>query len=54
MVIPNRTEPALFHEEQYQNRNKIERFFNRVKRHRRLVIRYEKIVVLFLALYHIA
>ena len=54
MVIPNRTEPALFHEEQYQNRNKIERFFNRVKRHRRLAIRYEKIVVSFLALYHIA
>ena len=54
VVIPNRTEPALFHEEQYQDRNKIERFFNRVKRHRRLVIRYEKIVVLFLALYHIA
>ena len=54
MVIPNRTELAPLDEEQYQNRNKIERFFNRVKRHRRLAIRYEKTVVLFLALYHIA
>ena len=29
---PNRTQPALFDEAQYEERNKIERFFNRMKR----------------------
>ena len=49
-VIPNRIEPASFDEEQYQDRNKIERFFIRMKRHRRLATRYEKTLVSFLAL----
>lgn len=51
---PNRTEPAAFDEEQYEDRNKIERFFNRMKQHRRLATRYEKTVVSFLAFWHIA
>ncbi len=51
---PNRTEPAVFDEEQYEDRNKIERFFNRMKQHRRLATRYEKTVISFLAFWHIA
>ena len=51
---PNRTDPAPFDEEQYQDRNKIERFFNRLKQHRRLATRYEKTAVSFLAFWHIA
>ena len=51
---PNRTDPAPFDEEQYQDRNKIERFFNRMKQHRRLATRYEKTAVSFLAFWHIA
>ncbi len=51
---PNRTEPAPFDEEQYEDRNKIERFFNRMKRYRRLATRYEKTVISFLAFWHIA
>ncbi|AWM35269.1 IS5 family transposase [Hymenobacter nivis] len=51
---PNRTAPAPFDEEQYEDRNKIERFFNRMKRHRRLATRYEKTVVSFLAFWHVA
>ena len=51
---PNRTEPAPFDEEKYEDRNKIERFFNRMKRHRRLATRYEKTIVSFLAFWYIA
>ena len=51
---PNRTDPAPFDEEQYEDRNKIERFFNRMKQHRRLATRYEKTAVSFLAFWHIA
>jgi transposase len=36
---PNRTESAPFDEAQYASRNKIERFFNRMKRFRRLATR---------------
>ena len=50
VVIPNRIGPASFDEEQYQDRNKIERFFIRMKRHRRWATRYEKTVVSFLTL----
>ncbi len=51
---PNRIAPAAFDEEQYGDRNKIERFFNRMKRHRRLATRYDKTVVSFLAFWYIA
>ena len=51
---PNRTDPAPFDEEQYEDRNKIERFFNRMKRYRRLATRYEKTVVSFLGFWYIA
>ena len=51
---PNRLEPAALDEETYRDRNKIERFFSRLKQYRRLATRYEKTVVSFLALWHIA
>ena len=51
---PNRTQPAPFDEAQYEDRNKIERFFNRMKRFRRLATRYEKTKVSFLAFWHVA
>jgi transposase len=51
---PNRTEPAAFDKEQYEDRNKIERFFNRMKRYRRLATRYDKTICSFLAFWHIA
>jgi len=51
---PNRTEPVPLDEEYYRDRNKIERFFGRMKQHRRLATRYDKTVVSFLAFWHIA
>ena len=51
---PNRTQPAPFDEAQYEDRNKIERFFNRMKRFRRLATRYEKTKVSFLAFWQVA
>lgn len=51
---PNRKEPAPFDKEQYKDRNKVERFFNRLKRYRRLATRYDKTIVSFLAFWHIA
>ncbi|AMJ68144.1 transposase [Hymenobacter sp. PAMC 26628] len=51
---PNRTDPAPFDEEQHEDRNKIERFFNRMKRYRRLATRYEKTAGSFLGFWYIA
>ena len=51
---PGRIEPVDMDEETYRDRNKIERFFGRLKQYRRLATRYEKTVVSFLALWHIA
>ncbi len=49
---PGRVEPVEMDAETY--RNKIERFFGRLKQYRRLATRYEKTVISFLALWHIA
>ena len=51
---PNRLEPVPLDEEYYRDRNKIERFFGRMKQCRRLATRYEKTVVSFLAFWYIA
>jgi transposase len=40
-------------EETYRDRNKIERFFGRLKQYRRLATRYEKTVMSFLAFWHV-
>ena len=50
---PNRAEPLPMDQNAYRDRNKIERFFGRMKQYRRLATRYEKTVVSFLAFWHI-
>ena len=50
---PGRTEARPMDEETYRDRNKIERFFGRLKQYRRLATRYEKTIVSFLAFWHI-
>ena len=50
---PNRTEALPMDEETYRDRNKVERFFGRLKQYRRLATRYDKTVVSFLAFWHI-
>ena len=50
---PNRLEPVPLDEAYYCDRNKIERFFGRMKQYRRLVTRYGKTVVSFLAFWRI-
>lgn len=51
---PGRTEALPMDEETYRDRNKVERFFGRLKQYRRLATRYDKTVVSFLAFWHIA
>ena len=48
---PSRTEPLPMDAQTYRDRNKIERFFGRLKQYRRLATRYEKTVVSFLAFF---
>ncbi|RYE89650.1 MAG: IS5 family transposase [Cytophagaceae bacterium] len=50
---PNRLEPTPLDEDMYRDRNKIERFFGRLKQYRRLATRYDKTVISFLAFWHI-
>lgn len=45
VVIPakkNRLEPRLIDENLYKDRNKVERYFNKLKQYRRVATRYEK------------
>ena len=51
---PGRVKPAGIDAETDRDRNKIERFFGRLKQYRRLATRYEKTVVSFLAFWHVA
>ena len=51
---PNRLELVPLFEVYYRDRNKVERFFGRMKQYRRLATRYDKTVVFFLAFWHIA
>jgi transposase len=51
-VIPpkaNRLEIILYDKEQYKQRNKVERLFNKLKQFRRVATRYEKLKATFLA-----
>jgi transposase len=50
---PNRTQELPLDKEMYRDRNKVERFFGRLKQYRRLATRYDKTVVSFLAFWHI-
>ena len=55
-VIPprqNRQQPILYDTEPYQLREKVERFFNKLKQFRRVATRYEKLGQAFLAFIHV-
>lgn len=55
-VIPphqNRKQPIFYDTEQYQLREKVERFFNKLKQFRRVAIRHEKLGQAFLAFIHV-
>ena len=57
VVIPpkaNRLEQRAYDENLYADRNKVERFFNRLKHYRRLATRYEKTARNFLAFWQLA
>jgi transposase len=51
-VVPPRTgriEPWDYDKELYKRRNEVERYFRRLKRFRRIFIRFEKLDLMFLA-----
>jgi len=55
-VIPakkNRTVQRPLNRELYKDRNKVERFFNRVKHYRRIATRYEKTARNYMAMLHL-
>ncbi len=57
VVIPSRRnckEQRKIDENLYKDRNKIERFFNRLKHYRRIATRYEKTARNYLAFIHLA
>lgn len=56
-VIPSRKsrkEPRAYDSQLYKERNKVERFFNRIKHYRRIATRYEKAVRNYESFLHIA
>jgi transposase len=56
-VIPgktNRIQEIEYDKEQYKLRQKVERFFNKLKQFRRIATRYDKLSRTFLAFIHIA
>lgn len=56
-VIPsrkNRKVQRKYYEEIYKNRNRIERFFNRLKNFRRIATRYDKLVLSFISFIQLA
>jgi transposase len=55
-VIPpksNRIEPIDYDKDLYKLREKVERFFNKLKQFRRIATRYEKLSHTFLAFIHL-
>ena len=56
-VIPpraNRSEPMHYDAEKYKLREKVERWFNKLKQFRRIATRYDKLSRTFLAFIHLA
>ena len=51
---PNRVEPWEYDRAIYRRRNEVERLFRRLKGYRRVLTRYDKLDVLFLAFVHLA
>lgn len=56
-VIPSRKgrkAPRQHNEELYKERNKVERFFNRIKHYRRVATRYDKAAINYTSFLHVA
>ena len=56
-IIPDRSTtktPHAFRRDLYRLRNRVERFFNKLKQFRRIATRYEKLVANYLAMIKIA
>jgi putative transposase len=51
---PNRLEIIVYDKESYQQRNKVEPLFNKIKQFRRVATRYEKLKANFLAFVTVA
>ena len=49
----NRTTPIAYDHDLYKLREKVERFFNRLKQFRRIATRYDKLSQTFLAFIHL-
>jgi putative transposase len=57
VVIPakkNRLEPRSIDENLYKDRNKVERYFNKLKQYRRIATRYEKTAISFAGFVYLA
>ena len=57
VVIPakrNRLEPRSIDENLYKDRNKVERYFNKLKQYRRVATRYEKTAISFAGFVYLA
>lgn len=57
VIIPsraNRLAPVPLDKVGYQDRNQVERFFNRMKQYRRLATRYDKTKAAFLGFWYLA
>ena len=50
----SRRRPVAFHRGYYRSRHRVENFFGRIKRHRRISTRYEKLALTFLAFVQLA
>ena len=53
-VVAARREPIHYEAEKYELREKIERWFNKLKQFRRIATRYDKLSRTFLAFIHLA
>ena len=47
--LPSRSHKPFYDKERYRGRNRIERFFNKLKQFRRIATRYDKLRVTFTA-----
>lgn len=51
--ISSRSKKLLYDQRRYRERNRIERFFNKLKQFRRLATRYDKLATTFFATLHL-
>ncbi|MGC3990745.1 MAG: IS5 family transposase [Chthoniobacteraceae bacterium] len=51
--LPARSQKPPFDKERYRGRNRVERFFNKLKQFRRIATRYDKLASIFLAAVHL-